>query len=88
MTISELQSCLADAVAMGLDGDCEVRLQTQSNYPLENHVRGIVLASELVDGDEDGELLGENGEDIFYIVEGAQIGYGHASAFEQAVTQL
>jgi len=86
MTISELQSCLADAVAMGMDGDCEVRLQTQSNYPLENHVRGVVLASELADGDDSSPLLDDG--DVFYIVEGSQIGYGHESAFEMAVTQL
>lgn len=63
----------------GVDGEAEVRIVHQPNYPLEARLGGVRLHSESVDqdGDEDPE-----GEEIVYLVEGSHVGYGKRWVFQ------
>ena len=54
------------------NGDQELTIMTQQNYPLENHFFGIA----------NGETFGEPGK--FVLLEGSNIGYGNAEAWEEA----
>lgn len=68
-------------------GDIEVRLMTQSHYPFENAIAGVVSAVEInAAGDEevpedDGDVDDDN---VLYIVEGQQLGYGTKRAWKVA----
>lgn len=78
MTVGELKDLLED-----MDDDVEVRLMTQENYPFENAVQGCCLRSEMHGEDEEEEAESvESQEEILYIVEGRQIGYGSKTAWD------
>lgn len=40
MTLDELIEKLTELKENGVDGECEVRLQTQPNYPFESNISG------------------------------------------------
>lgn len=60
-------------------GDIEVRLMTQSHYPFENTIAGLASGAEINaagdedDPEDDGDVDDDN---VLYIVEGRQLGYG------------
>ena len=65
-------------------GEIEIRLMTQSNWPFENSVCGIVSAGELRDAAEDEEGAFEpegDSVEVVYLVEGRQLGYGTKAAW-------
>lgn len=77
MTVAELISQLED-----FDGDTEVRLAQQPNWPFEYSISEIVEVA-VGDTDEDDEDATDEpeGERVVYIGEGSQLGYlsGNAS---------
>lgn len=80
MTVGELRELLEQ-----YDDATEVRLMTQSAWPFENAVHGVVSAQEIADDDEpDDEDLDEPVEPVVYICEGTQLKYGTKSAWELA----
>lgn len=68
-----------------LGGDCEVRLMTQQNWPFENTLAGVVSAEEINEFDDE-EFTDDDVEDdqVVYLVEGNQLGYGSKRAWEIA----
>jgi len=65
MTVSELISTLQE-----LDGDLQVRVAHQPNYPFEYSISDVWI-------DEEGDY-----KDAVYLVEGHQIGYFTKRAWE------
>ena len=68
----------------------EVRLMNQSNWPFEYSLQGVTTTSEMdqADAEDEGpEASDEVGqkrdekEDIIYLVEGTQLGYGRKTAW-------
>jgi hypothetical protein len=65
-------------------GDVEVRLMTQANWPFENGIAGLASGAEINDAEneddpeDDGDV---DDDDVVYIVEGQQIGYGTKRAW-------
>ncbi len=92
MTTRELIERLTEMVEFEPSiADAPVRLQTQSNYPLEYAIYGLTTKSsieELKCEDEDASTIPtpkqDSYEDVVYIVEGSQIGYGDRDAWEAA----
>lgn len=89
MTINDLIERLEE-YRIEFGGDCEVRLMTQQNWPFENGIVGLTSGSEINDEDDefeddddlhDGEA---SDEDVIYIVEGGQLGYGTKRAWDTA----
>ena len=82
MTIHELIERLEE-YRDSLGGDAEVRLMTQSNYPFENALLGVVSGEEINDCDDE-DLCDEDVEDddVLYLVEGDQLCYGSKRAWE------
>ena len=62
-------------------GDVEVRLMTQSNWPLEHDIHGLASTAEI---DKDAGKERSDSEVVVYIVEGCQLGYGNKAAWEAA----
>lgn len=60
-------------------GDAEVRLVIQPRCPLESTVIGVVGESEI--REHEGRDLGDDPE-LVYVLEGSQVGYGRAVAWE------
>ena len=85
MTINDLIERLEE-YRDDLGGDVEVRLMTQANWPFENTIAGVASGAEINDAsDEDLEDHGDvNDDDVLYIVEGQQLGYGTKRAWEVA----
>ena len=86
MTVSEL----IDRLENYLDemGDVEVRLMTQANYPFEYGIVGLASSQEIDDA-EDSDHTNDDDDDVdddgvVYIVEGNQLCYGTARAWEAA----
>jgi len=85
MTISELIERLEEY--RDEFGDIEVRLMTQSHYPFENAIAGVASGAEINaagdedDPDDDGDV---DDDDVLYIVEGQQLGYGTKRAWKVA----
>jgi hypothetical protein len=81
MTIDELIERLEDyRDAMG--GDAEVRLMTQEAWPFENTIAGVVSLDEIPgDPDDEPDSPGD-GDDVVYILEGRQLGYGAKAAWQ------
>ena len=93
MTVGKLKEMLE-----GLDDETPVRIMSQENYPFENAIFGLWLcpahhesdgAGEDSEDDEIGfrprrDRFSEEAHDgeVFYIVEGDQIGYGFRQAWE------
>ena len=66
-----------------LGEDCELRLMTQQNWPFENAITGLVSGAEINEADEDDDA--DVGDDqVVYIVEGTQLGYGSKRAWDAA----
>ncbi len=82
MTIDELIQRLED-YRDALGGDAEVRLMTQHNWPFENTVHGVVSGEEINALDEDDDDDAES-DDVIYLCEGRQLGYGTKRAWEVA----
>jgi hypothetical protein len=64
-----------------IGGECEVRLMTQKNWPLEKTIRG--LASGLEINKRDGDANVEN-DHVLYIIEEQSIRYGSRLAWDVA----
>ena len=73
MTAGELIERLSE-----YDEDTPVHMVIQPSYPLESHIEGVKSREEM--GDELGDPL-KDGENIIYITEGGQIGYGDKRAW-------
>ena len=86
MNLNELIERLEDYRDQ-LSGDAQVRLMTQQHWPFENDIYGLASGEE-INHPEDEEDAAE-GEDVeqdqvVYIVEGLQIGYGSKRAWDVA----
>ena len=82
MTIDELIERLEE-YRETIGGDAEVRLMTQVNWPFENTIHRLVSGEELNDsGDGDDGDVGA--DQVLYICEGTQIGYGSKRAWDVA----
>lgn len=80
MTIDQLIERLEEYRDV-LGGDTEVRLMTQQNWPFENSIRGVCSDEEMNEEEEEEEDDKEK-ENVVYIVEGGQLGYGDKRAWE------
>jgi hypothetical protein len=67
-----------------LGGQCEVRLMTQQNWPFENWIAGLASGQEINDQEDDEDHEDVDTDQVVYIVEGGQIGYGSKRAWEVA----
>ena len=88
MTINELIERLEE-YRDDLGGDADVRLMTQQNWPFENDIFGLASGGEINDAaDEDDGDASDDGDaeadQIVYICEGQQLGYGTKRAWEAA----
>ena len=82
MTIDELIERLQD-YRDDLGGDTEVRLMTQQNWPFENGIVGLASGAEINERD-DGDDEDVDDDNVVFIVEGQQHGYGSKRAWEVA----
>ena len=86
MTINELIERLED-YREDLGGDAEVRLMTQQHWPFENTLAGLASLDEIrISAAEAGKADGDfdcegDAEQVVYIVEGRQLGYGTPTAW-------
>jgi len=67
------------------DGDTEVRLMTQQNWPFENTIYGVTSRKEfqsIQEPDEDQE--GADEKQVIFICEGRQLDYGSKRAWDSA----
>ena len=65
-------------------GDAEVRLMTQQNWPFENRIAGLASGEEINERDEDEDDEDVDTDQVVYIVEGGQLGYGSKRAWDVA----
>jgi hypothetical protein len=80
MTINELIEMLKDVRDESLEGgETEVRIMSQPSWPFEYSIRGIALKSEC--HEEQGDVPYED-EEVVYLVEGTQLGYGTKAAWD------
>lgn len=77
---------MLEEAAVELGDDAEVRLMTQHNWPFENSIFGLASGRD-INASEDGEDDDVDSENVLYILEGTQLGYGSKRAWEVA-TQL
>lgn len=85
-TVSELKELLEQMEEDGY-GDIELRFVYQQNYPLQDTVCGVAIASEDED-DEDKDVTKESDPKYIYIVSGGQDHdepYGPKSAFDNVL---
>lgn len=77
LTLNELIEQLTALRDEGVDGDAEVRIALQPNYPFAHTVGQVVVAEESEDDEDEDEPMSP----VVYIGEGRQIGYldGQAS---------
>lgn len=83
MTIDQLIARLEE-YRDELGGETEVRLMTQSHYPWENTIAGLVSGEEINDREEEPDDEDVDQDDVVYICEGRQLGYGSRRAWETA----
>lgn len=83
MTIDELIARLEE-YREELGGECEVRVMTQQNWPFENRIVGLASGQEINDQDDDEGDDDVDTDQIVYIVEGGQLGYGSKRAWDVA----
>ena len=86
MTINELIERLEE-YRDTIGGDTEVRLMTQSNWPFENDIFGLASGEEINDAanDDDPQDDGDvDADQVVFICEGQQLGYGTKRAWEVA----
>ena len=72
MTVSELIERLEEYRNL-IGDDCEVRLMTQESWPFENNITGLCSAAEIK---QVGGVTEIETEDVVYLCEGQQLGYG------------
>ncbi len=86
MTINEIIERLEE-YRDTIGGDAEVRLMTQSNWPFENDIFGLASGEEINDAanDDDPQDDGDvDADQVLFICEGQQLGYGTKRAWEVA----
>ena len=83
MTIDELIERLEE-YRDELGGQSEVRLMTQQNWPFENRIAGLTSGEEINNRDEDEDDEDVDTDQVVYIVEGGQLGYGSKRAWDVA----
>jgi hypothetical protein len=83
MTINELIERL-ETYRDIIGGDSEVRLMTQNAWPFENAITGVCAGQEINDAANDADDDSDADDNVLYIVEGAQLGYGSKLAWEVA----
>ena len=86
MTIDELIGRLEE-YRDALDGDTEVRLMTQQNWPFENEITGLASGEEIneaCEGEEDCDNQDVDEDAVVFIVEGGQRCYGSGRAWQVA----
>ena len=84
MTINELIARLKQ-YRSALGRDAEVRLMTQAHWPFENALAGLASGAEINAAEGDDEHDDDVEDDaVLYIVEGDQLRYGSARAWEVA----
>jgi hypothetical protein len=83
MTINELIERL-ETYRDIIGGDSEVRLMTQKAWPFENDIHGVCAGKEINDWANDTDDDSDADDNVFYIVEGTQLGYGSKLAWEVA----
>ena len=76
MTKRDLINLLDD-----LDDDTEIRFMGQPSWPFEYSIQGAVLALDLY-GFQPADMGNRDLDEIIYLVEGEQLGYGCNSAWE------
>jgi hypothetical protein len=74
MKIQELIEMLEE-----FDGDTEVRIMAQENWPFENAVEGVTERSRFEDTDDPDDPEGE--PNCVFLVEGRQLKYGNKEAW-------
>lgn len=65
----------------GMPDETEIRIMTQYNYPFEYSVCSGIDNTELVEHSDDFTPHSYKGDPIFYLTEGAQLGYGTQAAW-------
>ena len=76
MRVKELRELLED-----YDDEAEVKIMSQSNYPFEYSIKGVIQRNEFQRGeDEDGGDGSATKDDVF-ILEGEQLCYGNKKAW-------
>tara|TARA_Y100001973_G_C5209218_1_gene344280 strand:+ start:22209 stop:22499 length:291 start_codon:yes stop_codon:yes gene_type:complete len=91
LTILELRDLLNDYIGDG-DGDLEVRIMEQENWPFECEVSAVATREEIVDelgDDEQADECAEDSDDddndnYLYIIDGEQLRYGMKSAWDMS----
>jgi hypothetical protein len=84
MTINELIARLEE-YREELGGETEVRLMTQQSWPFENAVHGLVSVPEInANSDDEGFDCQGNADQVVYLVDGDQLGYGTKTAWTEA----
>ena len=79
-TLRDLIEMLEEA-ATELGDDTKVRLVMQPSWPMEYEIAGVVSGQQINDeGDENDQDVAD--DNVLYLVEGSQIGYGSKRAFE------
>ena len=78
---------MLEEAAVGLGDDAEVRLMLQQNWPFENSIFGLASGKDINASEDDDEDEDVDSDNVLYIVEGEQLGYGSKRAWEVA-TQL
>jgi hypothetical protein len=89
ITIDKLIERLEDLrEELGGNGDIEVRLMHQPEWPFEYDIAGVVSTRDILDGepdedeDEDESFATQgDADDVVYICEGRQLGYGSKTAW-------
>jgi hypothetical protein len=83
MTINELIERLED-YRDEIGGDAEVRLMTQQNWPFENTIFGLASGEEINNDPDEEDDDDVEADQVLYICEGQQLGYGSKRAWEVA----
>ena len=90
MTVTEIKDLMQQMEDAG-HGDSEVLFTYQSNYPLQDHIKGGWIPGESEDGDDEDEDRDECPAKTVYLVSGGQCHsdpYGPSQAFREAVECL
>ena len=83
MTIEELIERLEDCRSW-IGRDAEVRLMTQQNWPFENTIFGLASGEEINNDPDEEDDDDVEADQVLYICEGQQLGYGSKRAWEVA----
>lgn len=83
MAVNELIDRLQE-YADNENGDAEVRLMTQCNWPFEYDIAGLTSRREVTEAESEGERECQPDNDCLFIVEGRQLCYGSKAAWDVA----